>query len=133
MADFEDANSPTWENLVTGHVNLRDAIEGTISYDSADGREYALEHEPATLLVRPRGWHLPSAHLLVDGEPVGRALFDFGLYFFHSGGAAARGGPGPTSICPSSRATWRRACGTRSSSFARTPSAYRAGRSAPPC
>jgi malate synthase len=83
MADFEDANSPTWRNMVSGQVNLRDAIEGTIAYDAADGRHYALESEPATLLVRPRGWHLPERHLLVDSEPVAGALFDFGLYFFN--------------------------------------------------
>ncbi len=85
MADFEDANSPTWRNQVEGHVNLIDAIEGTITYDSADGKHYELIDTPATLLVRPRGWHLPEKHLQIDGEPVGGALMDFGLYAFHSG------------------------------------------------
>jgi malate synthase len=85
MADFEDANSPTWRNQIEGHVNLIDAIEGTITYDSADGRHYALNDEIATLLVRPRGWHLPEKHLQIDGEPVGGGLMDFGLYAFHSG------------------------------------------------
>jgi malate synthase len=85
MADFEDANSPTWRNQVEGHVNLIDAIEGTITYDSADGRHYELNDEIATLLVRPRGWHLPEKHLQIDGEPVGGGLMDFGLYAFHSG------------------------------------------------
>jgi malate synthase len=85
MADFEDANSPTWRNQVEGHVNLIDAIEGTISYDGADGRHYELGTKPATLLVRPRGWHLPEKHLRVDGEPVAGALMDFGLYAFHCG------------------------------------------------
>ncbi len=83
MADFEDANSPTWHNMVDGHVNLRDAIEGSITYDGSDGRHYELSESPATLLVRPRGWHLPERHLLVDGEPVAGSLFDFGLYVFH--------------------------------------------------
>ncbi len=83
MADFEDANSPTWHNMVEGHINLRDAIEGTISYDSSDGRHYELGPNPATLLVRPRGWHLPERHLLIGGEPVSGALFDFGLFAFH--------------------------------------------------
>ena len=71
MADFEDANSPTWQNQVEGHVNLIDAIDGTITYDSSDGKHYALDDEIATLLVRPRGWHLPEKHLKIDGEPVG--------------------------------------------------------------
>ncbi len=90
MADFEDANSPTWANQVEGHLNLIDAIEGTITYDGADGRHYALVERPATLLVRPRGWHLPEKHLKVDGEPVAGALMDFGLYAFHCGRRLAR-------------------------------------------
>ncbi len=85
MADFEDANSPTWRNQVEGHVNLIDAIEGTITYESADGRHYELAEHPATLLVRPRGWHLPEKHLQIDGEPVGGGLMDFGLFAFHCG------------------------------------------------
>jgi malate synthase len=84
MADFEDANSPTWENQVSGHVNLIDAIEGTITYDSSDGRHYELDDEIATLLVRPRGWHLPEKHVKADGEPVAGALVDFGLHAFHN-------------------------------------------------
>src|SRR5829696_4494214 len=84
MADFEDANAPTWVNQVSGHANLVDAIEGTITYESSDGRHYALEDEVATLLVRPRGWHLPEKHLRVDGETVAGAFMDFGLYFFHN-------------------------------------------------
>ena len=83
MADFEDANAPTWRNMVTGHINLRDAIEGAITYEGSDGRHYELAAEVATLLVRPRGWHLPERHVLIDGEPITAALFDFGLYFFH--------------------------------------------------
>ena len=83
MADFEDANAPTWRNMVEGQVNLRDAIDGTIAYDGSDGRHYELAPDPATLLVRPRGWHLTERHLLIDSEPVAGALFDFGLYFFH--------------------------------------------------
>jgi len=84
MADFEDANSPTWANQVEGHVNLIDAIEGTISYDSSEGKHYELENEVATLLVRPRGWHLPEKHLRVDGEELAGAFMDFGLYIFHN-------------------------------------------------
>jgi malate synthase len=84
MADFEDANSPTWRNQVEGHVNLIDAIERTITYDGADGRHYELVEDPATLLVRPRGWHLPEKHVEVDGETMGGGLVDFGLYAFHN-------------------------------------------------
>jgi malate synthase len=85
MADFEDANSPTWQNQVEGHVNLIDAVEGTIDYDSSEGRHYQLVAEPATLLVRPRGWHLPEKHVQVDGEQVAGGLVDFGLFSFHCG------------------------------------------------
>src|SRR5438270_9881528 len=83
MADFEDANSPTWHNMVEGHINLRDAVDGTITYDGSDGRHYELADNPATLLVRPRGWHLPERHVVIDSEPAAGALVDFGLYFFH--------------------------------------------------
>jgi malate synthase len=83
MADFEDANAPTWRNQIEGHVNLIDAIEGTITYDGTDGRHYELVEDPAVLLVRPRGWHLPEKHFRVDGEQVAGALVDFGLFAFH--------------------------------------------------
>jgi malate synthase len=85
MADFEDANSPTWRNQVEGHLNLIDAVEGTITYDASDGRHYELIDDPATVLVRPRGWHLPEKHLTFDGEPIAGAFMDFGLYAFHCG------------------------------------------------
>ena len=84
MADFEDANSPTWANMVEGQINLRDAIRRTITFTNPDGKEYRLNEKTAVLLVRPRGWHLVEKHLLVDGEPVAGGLFDFGLYFFHN-------------------------------------------------
>ncbi len=83
MADFEDANSPTWSNNVEGQLNLRDANAGTISLDTGE-KTYELGEDPAVLLVRPRGWHLPERHVLVDGEPVSGSLFDFGLYVFHN-------------------------------------------------
>ncbi|HEX2293554.1 MAG TPA: malate synthase A [Gaiellaceae bacterium] len=83
MADFEDANSPTWRNNVDGQVNLRDANAGTISLDTGEKR-YELGDDPATLLVRPRGWHLVERHALLDGAPVSASLFDFGLYVFHN-------------------------------------------------
>jgi malate synthase len=100
MADFEDANSPTWRNMVLGHLNLRDAIDRAISYESADGRHYELGPEPATLLVRPRGWHLPERHLAVGGEPMAGALFDFGLYVFHCAGRLLSAGTGPYFYLP---------------------------------
>ena len=84
MGDFEDANSPTWRNNLDGHVNLIDAIEGTIQFTNPDGREYRLNEQTAYLLVRPRGWHLPEKHVFVDGTPVSGGLFDFGLYVFHN-------------------------------------------------
>ncbi|KAL6838833.1 hypothetical protein ACP4OV_031269 [Aristida adscensionis] len=94
MADFEDALSPTWENLMRGQVNLRDAVAGTISFrDAARGRTYQLNERTAKLFVRPRGWHLPEAHVLIDGEPALGGLVDFGLYFFHNH-AAFRAGQG---------------------------------------
>ena len=88
MADFEDSNSPTWQNCIEGQVNLTDALERTISLDTGE-KQYALNEETATLLVRPRGWHLEERHFEVDGEPISASLFDFGLYFFRN---HARGG-----------------------------------------
>ncbi|KAL5563830.1 hypothetical protein UlMin_033577 [Ulmus minor] len=85
MADFEDALSPSWENLIRGQVNLKDAVDGTISFhDKARNRVYKLNDQTAKLFVRPRGWHLPEAHILIDGEPAIGCLVDFGLYFFHN-------------------------------------------------
>jgi malate synthase len=84
MADFEDANSPTWANNLNGHLNLIDAIEGTISFTNPDGREYRLQEQPAYLMVRPRGWHLPEKHVRIDGRPASASLVDFGLYAWHN-------------------------------------------------
>ena len=100
MADLEDANSPTWQNMVDGQINLRDAIDGTITYTGSDDRHYELCPQLATLLVRPRGWHLPERHLLVDDEPVAGALFDFGLYFFHCAPRLVSKGSGPYFYLP---------------------------------
>ncbi|HYZ29886.1 MAG TPA: hypothetical protein VE570_12570, partial [Thermoleophilaceae bacterium] len=100
MADFEDSNSPTWKNMIEGHVNLIDAIEGTIEFTQDDGKEYRLNEEVATLLVRPRGWHLPEKHLTVDGEPVAGAFADFGLYFFHNARRLLERGSGPYFYLP---------------------------------
>jgi malate synthase len=99
MADFEDANSPTWTNCVDGQVNLVDAIEGTIELETPD-KTYRLNDEVATLIVRPRGWHLPERHVLVDAEPVSGSLFDFGLYFFHNARRLLARGTGPYFYLP---------------------------------
>ncbi|KAG4933047.1 hypothetical protein JHK87_047049 [Glycine soja] len=91
MADFEDALSPGWENLMRGQVNLKDAVAGTISlHDKARNRVYKLNDQTAKLFVRPRGWHLPEAHILIDGEPATGCLVDFGLYFYHNYSAFRR-------------------------------------------
>jgi len=95
MADFEDSNTPTWTNMIEGQINLRDAINRTIDFRSDDGKSYRLNERIATLLVRPRGWHLLEKHVLIDGEPVSGAIFDFALYFFHNAKrlVATQGGP----------------------------------------
>ena len=85
MADFEDSSTPTWSNLLEGHINLRDAIRRTIAYaDPSAGKQYKLNEKVAVLFIRPRGWHLEERHVLVDGEPMSGSIFDFGLYFFHN-------------------------------------------------
>ena len=89
MADFEDSNSPTWQNCIEGQVNLTDALERTITLDTGE-KQYRLNDEVATLLVRPRGWHLDERHFEVDGEPISASLFDFGLYFFRNHGRGGR-------------------------------------------
>ena len=100
MADFEDANSPTWSNNLDGHVNLGDAIRRTITFESPEGKSYRLNERTATLLVRPRGWHLVEKHFLVDGAPISGSLFDFGLYFFHNAKALMVRGSGPYFYLP---------------------------------
>jgi malate synthase len=100
MADFEDANSPTWQNMVDGQINLVDANQGTISFENPDGRTYRLNDHTATLLMRPRGWHLPEKHVLVDGSPVAGAFFDFGLYFFHNAQRLLERGSAPYFYLP---------------------------------
>ena len=100
MADFEDSNSPTWQNNLEGQANLRDAVRATISYVSPEGKRYALNPKTATLLVRPRGWHLDERHFQVDGKPISASLFDFGLYFFHNAEELIRRGTGPYFYLP---------------------------------
>ena len=101
MADFEDANAPTWDNLIEGQANLIDAVRQTITYDDPQsGRHYSLKDKPAVLFVRPRGWHLPEAHVLVDGESISGALFDFALFFFHNAKELVARGTGPYFYLP---------------------------------
>ncbi|HET7577908.1 MAG TPA: malate synthase A, partial [Bacillales bacterium] len=101
MADFEDANSPTWKNVIQGQLNLRDAVNGTISYEHPKtGKIYRLEDEAATLVVRPRGWHLHEKHILVDGKPISASLFDFGLFFYHNARKLMDKGSGPYFYLP---------------------------------
>src|ERR1700756_428971 len=100
MADFEDANAPTWNNMIEGHINLRDAIRRTIQYSSPEGKEYRLRDQVAVLLVRPRGWHLVEKHVFVDREPVSGGLFDFGLYVFHNAKELLARGSGPYFYLP---------------------------------
>ncbi len=99
MADFEDSTAPTWDNIVRGHVNVRDAVAHTISFVSGD-RRYELAEEIATLIVRPRGWHLTEKHVVVDGDVMSASLFDFGLTFFLNARAALRRGSGPYFYLP---------------------------------
>ena len=100
MADFEDSNAPTWENMLDGQINLRDAVRRTITFRSPDGKAYALNDKTATLLVRPRGWHLVERHVQVDGAPVSAAIFDFALYFFHNAKALLSANTGPYFYLP---------------------------------
>jgi malate synthase len=100
MADFEDSNSPTWQNNIEGQLNLRDAVNQTIEYTSPEGKRYALGANPAVLMVRPRGWHLNERHFLVDGKPISASLFDFGLYLFHNATNLIDRGTGPYFYLP---------------------------------
>ncbi|MBA2415129.1 MAG: malate synthase A [Geodermatophilaceae bacterium] len=102
LADHEDANSPLWENVIGGQLNLRDAITRTVDFTSPDGKSYALkdDSELATIVVRPRGWHLPEKHILVDGEPISGSLVDFALYLLHCGQLQIDRGAGPYYYLP---------------------------------
>ncbi|MBX9599399.1 MAG: malate synthase A [Bryobacteraceae bacterium] len=100
MADFEDANSPTWDNAIEGQVNLRDAVNRTIEYTSPEGKRYKLNDKVAVLFVRPRGWHMVEKHFYVDGQPISASLFDFGLFFFHNAKNQIARGAGPYFYLP---------------------------------
>src|SRR5205085_280144 len=100
MADFEDALSPTWSNVVQGHLNLMDAVRRKLAFTSPEGKAYKLNEKTATLLVRPRGWHLPEKHLRVDGKPIAGAFADFGFFFFHNARETLDRGSGPYFYLP---------------------------------
>ena len=100
MADFEDANTPRWDNNLQGHINLRDAVRRRIDFTSPEGKPYRLDEKTAVLFVRPRGWHLPEKHVLIDGQPISGGLFDFALYFFHNAKALMAAGSGPYFYLP---------------------------------
>ena len=100
MADFEDSNTPTWNNIIQGQINLRDAVNRTISFTNPGGKHYSLNNETAILMVRPRGWHLAEKNVFVDGEPISGSIFDFGLYFFHNVKTLIDNGSGPYFYLP---------------------------------
>jgi len=100
MADFEDSNSPTWDNIINGQINLRDAVKGTISFTNPNGKYYQLNNETATLMVRPRGWHLNEKNITVIGEQISASIFDFALYFFHNANTLIASGTGPYFYLP---------------------------------
>jgi malate synthase len=100
MADFEDSNSPTWSNCIEGQINLRDAINKTIAYTNEAGKEYKLNENIATLLVRPRGWHLPEKHVTIDGQEISGSLFDFGVFFYTNAKQQLANGSGPYFYLP---------------------------------
>jgi malate synthase len=100
MADFEDSHAPTWTGTMEGQINLRDAIAGAITFTAPTGKFYELNEEIATLMVRPRGWHLEEKHVWVDGRPISASLFDFGLYFYHNAQALLDKGSGPYFYLP---------------------------------
>ena len=100
MADFEDSNSPTWDNIINGQINLRDAVNKTINFTNTNGKYYELNENTATLMVRPRGWHLVEKHITVDGEPISASIFDFAMYFFHNVNSLITNGTGPYFYLP---------------------------------
>src|SRR6267143_1338099 len=100
MADFEDANSPTWENMVKGQINLCDAVDRTVKFISVEGKEYRLGETTATLMVRPRGWHMVEKHVLVDGHPISASIFDFGIFLYHNARNRLERGSGPYFYLP---------------------------------
>jgi malate synthase len=131
MADLEDANCPTWDNMVSGQANLMDAARRTIDFEQS-GKHYRLNEKTAVLIPRPRGWHLDEKHVRSTARQSPGALFDFGLNFFHNAPSSSRAAAAPTTTCRRWSRTSRRACGTTSSSSRRRRSACRRARCARP-
>jgi malate synthase len=100
MADFEDANSPTWENVIEGQINMRDAVRRTIAFTSPEGKAYTLKEKTATIVARPRGWHMEEKHLLLDGRRISASFCDWGFYFFHNANELIARGSGPYFYLP---------------------------------
>ncbi len=111
MADFEDANTPTWSNMADGQANVYDAVRRQLAYASPDGRDYRLGADLATLVVRPRGWHLVERHALCGGVPVSASLFDFGVFVANNAHEQLERGSGPTCTWRSSKTPMKRRCG----------------------
>jgi malate synthase len=124
LADLEDANTPHWMNVISSQVALADAVRRRLTFESPEGKPYRLNKgRLATVVVRPRGWHLDERHILVDGKPTVGAFVDFGLYFFHNARELQDRGSGCTSICRKPRATSRRGCGMTCSAPPKSSSA----------
>lgn len=133
MADFEDSNAPTWSNILDGQVNLCDAVRRRIRYVSPEGKSYQLVDHPATLFVRPRGWHLSEKHVKVDGKRIPAISSTSACTSFTTHGSCWRGARARVFICPSWKAIWRLVCGTTSSYLRRNGWAFRAAPSARRC
>ncbi len=134
MADFEDSLAPNWDKVIDGQINLRDAVNGTISYTNEAGKIYQLKPNPAVLIARVRGLHLPEKHVLWRGEAIPGSLFDFALYFFHNYQASCwPRAAGRISICRKPRPGRKRPGGARSSAMPKIVSICRAAPSKPPC
>ena len=133
MADFEDALSPTWSNLIQGQLNVREAVRRTIAFDAPDGKRYRLHERTAVLVVRPRGWHLGERHVRLDGRPISPRCSTSGFPCSTTRASCSSGARVRTSTCPSFRRGGRRVCGTTSSSWRRGSWGCRAGRSRRRC
>ena len=133
MADFEDANSPTWRNVVDGQRNVHDAVRAHDRRSRRPRSSYRLNEETATLVIRPRGWHLVERHHEVDGQPVSASLFDFGLVVFDNAREQLERGTGPYFYLPKLESHSRRGCGRGRSRSPRRSSACRTARSSAPC
>ena len=133
LADLEDANTPHWGNVVSGQLNLGDALAGTIDFTSPEGKDYALRDLSTTIVVRPRGWHLPEKHIMVDGEPTSGSLVDFALHLFHNAQRLLDAGKGPYFYLPKMESHLEARLWNDVFVLAQESSASRAARSGPRC